>query len=62
MRDERLEPLSHYSYYKKIRKDSNHRSIPTPEEAPKEILQAVVDLLFYKKTHERALEYGIIVE
>jgi len=36
-----LEPVPHYSYYKEIRKDSNHRHIPNPEEAPKEILCSV---------------------
>jgi len=54
--------VPHYSYYKKIRKDSIHRHIPNPEEALKEILQAVVALIILKKTHEKALEYGIIVE
>ena len=45
VRDDRLEPVPHYSYYKKIRKDSNHRHIPNTQEAPKEIFQAVVALI-----------------
>ena len=45
MRDNRLEPVPHYSYYKKIRKDLNHRLSPNTQEAPKEIFQAVVALI-----------------
>jgi len=37
--------VPHYSYYKKIRKDSIHRHSPITQEAPKEILQAVDALI-----------------
>jgi len=54
VRDERLEPLSHYSYYKKIRKDSIHRLRLTLKKHQKKSFAQSMHYLFYKKlTKER---------